>query len=104
MVGGVTSPLLKTVGGVTDGLPIVSFHFFTYSSPCKHILIFESQVGSGGAGGQQQATQAQPKAQKPKRVLTEAEQKQKALEKKKRAIALKKQQLELEAAELEMDD
>lgn len=27
IVGGVTSPLLKTVGGVTDGLPIVSLPF-----------------------------------------------------------------------------
>jgi hypothetical protein len=46
----------------------------------------------------------QQAAPKQKRILTEAEKKQKALDKKKKAIALKKQQLALEAAELEMDD
>lgn len=80
IVGGVTSPLLKTVSGVTDGLPI---------------------VGSGGAG-RQRSTQAQPQAQR--QVLTEEEQRQRLLEKKRRMIALKKQQLALEAAELDMED
>ena len=92
IVGGVTSPLLKTVGGVTDGLPVVSS---TKSSSRKRVLTFDSQVGANG-----QQAQAQPKTQKPRKVLTEAEQK----EKKKRALALKKKQLELEAAELEMSD
>ncbi len=112
IVGGVTSPLLKTVGGVTDGLPIVcllnphpSFQMSHDIDPSSH------QVGSGGQARQQTVQtqqyttqQYQAPAPAPKRVLTEAEKKQKALEKKKRLIALKKQQLELEAAELEMED
>lgn len=75
-MGEVTDPLLQTVGGVTDQLPI---------------------LGSGGqASGSGQQVQQQQLT--PEQIA--AIQK----EKKRRAIALKKQQLALEAEEMGLDD
>jgi hypothetical protein len=44
VVGGVTSPLIKTVRGVTDGLPIVRFIF---ASLCPILLPRQNFVADG---------------------------------------------------------
>jgi hypothetical protein len=104
VVGGITSPLLKTVGGVTDGLPIVSLPLIL---PIFIFLICRRQglktsllqVGSGGLGGAGNSSQAQPQ-----QALTPEQQQAKLLAKKKKMMAIKKQQLALEMAEMEMED
>lgn len=70
MVGGVTSPVLKTVGGVTEDLPI---------------------VGGSGEGGNQQAASQNMSAEEVKMK------KKKALAMKKKQLALEMEEAELES-------